>query len=281
MAGTSVYQMVTDRIIAELEKGVIPWERPWTGVRSGAYNRISKKSYSLLNQMILRNPGEYATYQQWQSIGGQVRKGAKGEMVVFWKMLQAEEENENGEKVKKTVPMLRYYNVFHISQVDGVQPLERAELNELEPIKEAENVLNDYITREGITLERSASNEAYYRSFTDTIHLPLMEQFKNPAEYYSTAFHEAAHSTMKEARCNRPQKYSFFGNEDYSKEEMIAELTSTSLLNIIGIETKHSFRNSVAYIQSWLKVLRNDSRFIVSASGKAEKAVNYILGVEA
>lgn len=113
------------------------------------------------------------------------------------------------------------------------------------------------------------------------IHLPLFEQFKEANEYYSTAFHESVHSTMKESRCNRAEerknKLVAFGSDEYSKEELVAELGSASLMNIIGIETKKSFRNSSAYIQNWLSVLRNDIKFIVSASSRAEKAAKYIL----
>ena len=90
----SVYEIVTERIIEQLENGVIPWEKPWTGVRSGAFNRVSKKSYSLLNQMLLKHEGEYATFKQWSDLGGHIRKGEKSEMVVFWKILPVEEEQE-------------------------------------------------------------------------------------------------------------------------------------------------------------------------------------------
>ena len=124
----SVYEMV----IKQLEKGVIPWEKPWTDVKSGAFNRVSKKSYSLLNQMLLNHDGEYATFKQWQDLGGKVRKGAKSEIIVFWKVLPVEEMQEDGEKVTKQIPLLKYINVFHISQVDGVEPLPKEELNDIE-----------------------------------------------------------------------------------------------------------------------------------------------------
>lgn len=278
----SVYEMVTDRIIEQLEKGVIPWQKPWTGVRSGAYNRISKKSYSLLNQMLLKHDGEYATFKQWQDLGGHVRKGEKSEIVVFWKIQPIEEEQEDGTKIAKQIPLLRYYNVFHISQVDGVEPLPKEELNDNEPIEKADKVLTDYWTKENITVKHMASNKAYYSPTQDLIHLPLLEQFTNANEYYSTAFHESVHSTMKESRCNRAEdrkgKLVAFGSEEYSKEELVAEIGSASLMNIIGIETTKSFRNSSAYIQNWLSVLRNNVKFIVSASSKAEKAVEYIMG---
>lgn len=278
----SVYEMVTDRIIEQLESGVIPWQKPWTGVRSGAFNRISKKPYSLLNQMLLKFDGEYATFKQWADLGGHVRKGEKSEMVCFWKIQPIEEEQEDGTKVVKQIPLLRYYNVFHITQVDGVEPLPEEELNDIEPIEKAENVLHDYWTRENITVKHMAGNRAYYSPTLDMICLPLFEQFTDSSEYYSTAFHESVHSTMKEDRCNRAEdrkgKLVAFGSQEYSKEELIAEIGSATILNIIGIETKNSFTNSAAYIQNWLSVLRNDVKFIVSASSKAEKAVNYIIG---
>lgn len=278
----SVYEMVTERIINQLEQGVIPWEKPWTGIRSGAYNRVSKKSYSLLNQMLLKHKGEYATFKQWQDLGGHVRKGEKSEIVVFWKIQPIEEENEDGTKEVKQIPLLRYFNVFHISQVDGIEPLSKDALNEIEPIEKAESILHSYWTKENITVEHVAGDRAYYSPSLDMIHLPLFEQFINANEYYSTVFHESVHSTMKESRYDRAEdrkgKLVAFGSADYSKEELVAEIGSASLMNIIGIETSKSFRNSSAYIQNWLSVLKNDVKFIISASSKAEKAVEYILG---
>lgn len=280
----NVYEMVTERIIAELEKGVIPWEKPWTGVRSGAYNRVSKRPYSLLNQMLLKHTGEYATYKQWQDLGGQVKKGEKSEIVVFWKIFEAEETNKDtGEKETKKIPLLRYYNVFHISQVEGVEPLAPEQLNdEVEPIEEADKIITDYITREHIEFTECRSNEAYYSPSQDAVVVPMKEQYKVINEYYSTTFHELTHSTGHKNRLNRLETgaVAAFGSETYSKEELVAEIGSASLMNLLGIETVKTFRNSAAYIQSWLQVLRNDNKFIVSASSKAEKAVNYILAAE-
>lgn len=277
----SMYEIITERIIEQLEKEKIPWERPWTGVRSGAFNRISKKSYSILNQMLLKFSGEYASFAQWQSLGGKIRKGEKSEIVVFFKWLDVEETKEDGEIEVKQVAYLKYSNVFHISQVDGVEPLPQEELNEIEPIEKAEQILQNYWTRENIKVTHTASNEAYYSPSSDLIHIPLFEQFKTANEYYSTAFHESVHSTMKENRCNREKerkgKLMAFGSEDYGKEELVAEIGSACLMNIVGIETNQSFRNSTAYIQNWINILRNDVKFIVSASSRAEKAVNYIL----
>ena len=284
MAKANVYDMVTNRIIAELEKGQIPWQKPWTGVRSGAYNRITKRPYSLLNQMLLQHRGEYATFKQWQDLGGHVRKGEKSEIVVFWKIFESKETNpDTGEIEIKKIPLLRYYNVFHISQVDGVEALTPEQLNdEVEPIEAGDKIINDYINREHLNFVECKSNKAYYSPSNDTVVVPLKEQYNLINEYYSTTFHELTHSTGHKNRLNRLQTgaVAAFGSENYSKEELVAEIGSTTLMSIAGIETPKTFRNSTAYIQNWLQVLRNDNKFIVSASSKAEKAVNYILATE-
>lgn len=279
MAAANVYQMVTDRIIEEMQKGVIPWEKPWTGVRAGAFNRVSKRPYSLLNQMLLKHTGEYATFKQWSELGGKIKKGAKSEIIVFWKITEIEEENEDNEKVKKNIAILRYYNVFHISQVEGVKPLE-SPFPEVEPIEEADRIINDYVAREHIDFTECASNKAYYSPSIDCVVVPMKEQYKLINEYYSTTFHELTHSTGHKTRLDRLESgaVAALGSETYSKEELVAEIGSASIMNLLGIETTKTFRNSAAYIQSWIKVLKNDNKFIVSAASKAEKAVNFIIG---
>ncbi len=277
--GKSIYEMVTERIINELENGVIPWRKPWTGGRGGAYNRISRKPYSLINQMILNHTGEYATFKQWASVGGKVKKGAKSEFIVFWKICQVEETKEDGSKEIKNIPMLRYYNVFHISQVEGVEPLEEP-FAEVEPVAEADRIISEYVSREQLEFIEEITDEAYYSPSRDLVHVPSKEQYQNINEYYSTTFHELVHSTGHAKRLNRLTTgvNAAFGGTEYSKEELTAEIGSANLLNLLGIETIHSFQNSAAYIKSWLQVLRNDTKFIISAASKAEKAVVYILG---
>lgn len=280
----NVYELVTNRIIEQLENNIVPWEKPWSGTLDGAFNRVSKKPYSILNQMLLKYDGEYASFKQWKDLGGHIRKGEKSEIVVFWKMYPIKEKQDDGTEIIKTIPLLKYINVFHISQVDGVEPLKQKVTHDIEPIDKAEKILNDYWNRENITIEHVKGDKAFYSPMFDKIQLPLFEQFKQSEEYYSTAFHESVHSTMKTSRCNRQEdrkgKVVSFGSEEYSKEELVAEVGSAQLMNLVGIETTKSFRNSTAYIQSWLKVLMNDNKFIVSASSKAEKAVNYILGIQ-
>ena len=278
MTKANVYEMVTERIIAELEKGVIPWKKPWTGVRSGAFNRISKKPYSIINQILLKHAGEYATFKQWSELGGHIRKGEKSEMVVFWKIFEKEETNEEtGEKEVKKIPMLRYYNVFHISQVEGVEPLVMP-FAEVEPIEEADKIITEYVEREHITFDECASNEAFYSPSRDRVVVPMKEQYTNINEYYSTTFHELTHSTGHKNRLDRLHTGAdaAFGSETYSREELVAEIGSASIMNLLGIETPQTFKNSAAYIKNWLSVLKNDNKFIVSTSSKAEKAVNYI-----
>ena len=273
-----VYEMVTDRIIEQLEQGVIPWEKPWGGVIDGAYNRISKKPYSLLNQMLLQHSGEYATFKQWSELGGHIRKGEKSEIVVFWKLQPYEDENADGEKIIKQIPLLRYYNVFHVSQVDGIEPKE-LDLNEFEPIEEAERIKTEYMTREHLKILEKLTDKAFYTPAFDYIQVPCKEQYQNVEEFYSTLFHEMVHSTGHKSRLDREdvKDCMYFGSENYSKEELTAELGSAFLVNLLGIETKKSFRNSSAYIQGWLGRLSCDKKFIVSASSKAEKAVKYIM----
>ena len=273
-----IYEMVTDRIIEQLEKGVVAWQKPWTGVHDGAYNRISNKPYSLLNQMLLSKTGEYASFKQWTELGGHIRKGEKAEIVTFWKIQPIEEENEDGEKVTKQIPLLRYYNVFHISQVEGVEP-KSIDLNELQPIEEAERIKIEYMKREHIKILEKVTDKAFYSPLLDYIQIPCKEQYQNIEEFYSTLFHEMTHSTGHKVRLDREdvKDCMYKGDENYSKEELCAELGSAFLINKLGIESSKSFNNSTAYIQSWLRVLRNDKKFIISASSRAEKAVKYIL----
>ena len=271
-----IYKEVTDRIMAQLEKGIIPWQKPW--IASGnAISRATGKPYSLLNQMILGKPGEYVTFKQCQAEGGKVKKGEKSSMVVFWKFIDQEDEETHE---KKQVPFLRYYNVFHVDQCEGISAkytTEAAFPDGADTLAAAQDIIYDYLGREGVKLSHEEGDRAFYRPATDEVVLHIRKQFMSTAEYYSTVFHELTHSTGHPSRLNRLTRPSFFGTEDYSKEELVAEIGAATLVNHVGLETASSFRNSAAYIQNWLSVLKGDKRFIVSAAGRAEKAVNLIL----
>lgn len=277
----NVYQMVTDKVVSELENGNgLLWVKPWNSTKGYSYNRISKKPYSLLNQILLgERVGEWATFSQWQNQGGKIKKGEKASFVVFWKMLEKEEINENGEPIKKTIPYLKYSNVFHVSQVDGVEPLETLELNDtIEPIEAAEKIKADYQARENIEIREIIGNDAFYSPTGDYIQIPAKEQYKEISEYYSTMMHEIIHSTGHKSRLNRLHTGTAAAyGKAYGVEELCAELGSIFILNSLGIETNTSHRNSVAYLNGWLNAIKEDSKMIVKAAGLASKACAYVL----
>ena len=287
MAQFDIYQVITDKIIEMLSKGIIPWHRPWTGVEEGAVSYTSRRPYSLLNQILLGEPGEYITFKECERLGGKVKKGAKSQMVVFWKWLGVEKKDgegntivgEDGEPEMKNIPILRYFNVFNINDCEGIKPHENKVIIN-DPIAEGEKVISEYISRENLGFQNDKpSNRAYYSPMEDRVVVPMRSQYKCVNEYYSTTFHELTHSTLKAWRCDREgeNKVAAFGSENYSKEELVAELGSAYLMAHCGIETVKTMTNSAAYIQSWLRALKNDKKMIVYAAGKAEYAAKYIL----
>lgn len=287
MSNATIYQMVTDRIIAEMEKGIIPWDKPWHGTSTGAISRSTGRPYSLINQMLLGRPGEYATFNQIKADGGSVKKGEKASVVVFWKQVKiTETDAETGEAKEKLVPMLKYYQVFNLDQCTGIEPKhwKEAEPTGIDPIEAAENVIDDYVARSGIGFTNDRpSNKAYYSPSMDCVVVPMLDQYDKPAEYYSTTFHELTHSTGHSSRLNRftSGNAAAFGSGEYSKEELVAELGSAFLMAHVGINTSRTEKNSAAYLQGWLKALKNDKTMIVSAASKAEKAAALIIGTGA
>ena len=287
----NVYQMVTDRVIEQMKKGIIPWHRPWTGTAS-TINYVTRKPYSLLNQMILGREGEWLTFKQLKELGGSIKKGSKAGIVTFYGKYiytkEETEENEDGEEApvikEYTIPVLRYYKVFHISDCTGIESKMESEPTAVasEPIERAEEIINDYIEREeGLKFKNDEpSNRAFYRPSDDSVVVPMLSQYSVTEEYYSTAFHELTHSTMTESRCKRMKenKNAAYGSADYSREELVAELGSAMLCTIAELNSEKTFKNSVAYIQGWLHALENDNKMIVWAASRAEKAAQYILG---
>ena len=273
-----IYATITDRIINALELGFIPWHQPWTGGKSGCISYSTGKPYSLLNHLLLGGvSGEYVTYRQATLAGGHIRKGEKSKFVVFWKPF-TKENPDTGEE--ETHFILRYYNVFHLDQVDGISPRWAASVHpasDLQPDTAADAIIQDYKDRSGIILRIIESDRAYYQPSTDTVVVPQLSQYRELPEFYSTLFHELTHSTGHHSRLNRITDIAAFGSEQYSREELCAELGSAFLVNHCGLETSSSFQNSAGYVQGWLKALKNDKRMLISAAGSAEKAVNLIL----
>lgn len=290
------YQMVTDRICELLEQGFIPWRKPWAMAKTSAWSGCDGHIYSLLNQFLLADPdkkyksweelskdiaGEWVTFKQALDRGGFVRKGEKGRKIVFFTMLN--EKDEDGNETKNTFPFLKWTTVFKVDQCDGIGQKFNTDadcLYDFNADQTAEDVALDYIMREKVKLDVKRGNKACYSPASDTVIMPLPEQFEDNAEYYSTLFHELTHSTGHPKRLNRIVKSAAFGDDDYSAEELVAEIGSASILSTLGVENERTFKNSAAYVQNWLKALRNDKRLIVSASGKAEKAIKMILGIK-
>lgn len=278
-----VYEIVTDRIIELLEKGVVPWHKPWTeGSNQMPLNLVSKKAYRGLNVWLLSCSGYsspyWVSYKQAQELGGSVRKSEKSTMVVYWKMLETEDK---ATKEKKTIPMLRYYNVFNVSQCDGINvpDTETQIKNDFNPIEEAEKIVSNMPNRPTLT---HSEQRAWYRRDTDVVNMPQKETFTGEAEYYSTLFHELVHATGHESRLGRFQNQvsNRFGDSNYAKEELVAEMGASYLCGMAGIVDR-TIDNSAAYIANWLKALKNDKKLVVSAAGKAHSAADFILGVSA
>lgn len=283
----SVYQMVTERVMEQMKQGIIPWHRPWTGT-AGTINYVTRKPYSMLNQMLLQRDGEWLTFKQLTERGGKIKKGAKAGMVVFYTKFayKKDKQSEDGTIVTEEheIPVLKYYNVFHIDDVDGIESkLDGTTPTEtLQPVEAAEGIVNGYVQREqGLTFKNDEpSNNAFYSPSSDEVVVPMLSQYTEVEEYYSTTFHELTHSTMKKGRCDRvnENKKAKFGSKDYSREELVAELGSAYLCTKANLNNEKAFKNSVAYIQGWLKALANDEKMIVWAASRAEKAARYILG---
>lgn len=211
-----IYDMITNRMIQLLEKGVVPWRRPW---RVGAaVNWKNQKPYRGINTLLLE-PGEYASFKQVSEAGGTVKKGEKGQIVVFWTWLEKEDEKT---KKRTKIPFLRYYTVFDIKkQCEGLQSKRNDQTFDHDPIEEAERICEGYTDAPPV---RFASGRAFYRPSDDIVSVPPLCDYGKPEEYYSTLFHEHVHSTGHTKRLNRSgiTELAAFGDESYSKEELVA-----------------------------------------------------------
>ena len=294
----SVYEQITNKVIESMEKGVCPWHQPWQNVLGGnalAISYVSRKPYSFINQLLLEE-GEYITMNEIKKIAGaKLKKGSKAHQVFgFFRSFKNkkdgsytnEEPNEDVKSEFNTIWNMRYFNVFSINDCEGIEPHGTTDAKPLfehkNDIANAEDVINAYKEREGkngFAFHNIKSNSAFYSPKDDKVVVPSKGQYKELTEYYSTAFHELAHSTGAESRLARKGVCDFdhFGSHQYSQEELVAELSSAMMLGVLGIDCTKTFNNSVAYLQSWIEKLKNDPKMIVWASSQAEKAVKFIL----
>ncbi len=277
----SIYTEVTKRIIEQLEEGVLPWRRPYGCVTDR--NAFSGKEYRGINLVLLAmssllngfNSPLWLTFKEAQKLGGHVKRGEHGTTIIFWKVLEVEQKDENGdpiidpetgEPVVVQVPFAKRYTVFNLEQTKGVTLSEKFDINppDVDPLKGALYSL-PVVTW---------GKKPCYDPEKDLIQIPPLETFKKPDAFWSTFFHELIHWTGAPSRLNRNFS-SRFGDLTYAFEELIAELGSVFLCARTGVKT--DFTNNVSYVDSWLKVMQKDNKAIFTASRKAQEAVDWLL----
>ncbi|HEV2693406.1 MAG TPA: zincin-like metallopeptidase domain-containing protein [Verrucomicrobiae bacterium] len=273
----SVYDHITERIIALLEKGTVPWRKPWKVQTGLPRNLVSKKPYRGINAFLLHSMHYespfWLTYRQALELGGNVRKGEKSCPVVFWKRLEIEDQT-TGEMEK--IPLMRFYSVFNAAQCDGLKSIPATP--ETIALTKPDEIVAAMPMRPEI---KHGLDKAYYSPRTDMVAMPNRKRFTTDAGYHSTLFHELIHSTGHQSRLNRPTltESAGFGSNPYCKEELIAEMGAAFLCGQAGI-AEQILENSAAYIQNWLEQLQNDKKLIVQAAAQAQRAADFILGIK-
>jgi antirestriction protein ArdC len=286
----TVYQVITDRILALLDKGVVPWRKGWTGGAGGNMPRnLNGRAYRGINVWLLASLGYaspyFLTWKQAEKIGGKVKKGEKGMSVIWWSPFEKQVMDENtGKMVTKKWLSLRYYTVFNVEQTEGckfpkkvaasLEPTTTAPADDFNPIEAAEAIFEGWTSKP--TVAWDGNDRAYYVPSEDIVHLPKKASFRGSGEYYSTLFHELAHSTGHKSRLNRDQT-GYFGSHNYGTEELTAEFTAAFLNGMAGLEPE-VIENNAAYINSWKNTIAADPKLVVTAAGRAQKAADLILG---
>ena len=286
-----VYDVVNSRIMELLESGTVPWRKTWNAGSNMPKNMVSKKDYRGVNVFLLAcmpySSPYWMTFKQCVDKGGHVIKGSKSTPVIFWKWLDhndagtdADADATATETANGKIPMLRFYNVFNLEQTVGIEqpPAMTETINTFTPIERAEQIIAGM---PNMPLIQHMGNRACYNPLSDTVTLPHQTAFQLPEEYYCTAFHELSHSTMAENRLNRKATTQVhkFGDEAYSKEELVAECGASFLCGHAGIENT-TIENSASYIQGWLMALKNDKTLLVHAAAQAQRSTDYILNVK-
>ena len=273
----TVYEIITEQIMDKLKEGEIPWHRPWVGGEPPK-NLVSKRAYTGVNIWLLASTHYsspyWVSYKQATDLGGQVRKGEKSTMSVFWKQFEVEDK-ATGEK--DTIPMLRYYRIFNVSQCDGLNDKvpQHESRQDFQPISECERIVDGMPNKPAVN---TGEPRAYYHTRLDYVNMPAREVFDNEEGFYSVLFHELTHSTGHESRLKRKTvaEATSFGSANYSREELVAEMGAAYLCGTAGI-VNATIDNSAAYIQGWLKHLANDPKAVVLAAAQAQRAADYIL----
>jgi antirestriction protein ArdC len=286
---SKVYEIITEKILGLLESGTVPWRMPWKAGNDSPINYMSGRAYRGINPWLLNaaaiergfNSNLWLTAKQIFSLKGHFKDGESKQytIVVFWKLLEKKkEDSEEDSKVKQVLPVLRYFRVYNINQTEGIGSDELAVLDEqpFHAIPFCESIVEGYTDRPEIHLR---GDRAFYQPSSDRIQIPPPNRFDSPEEYYSTLFHELTHSTGHKNRLNRKGVdggFHFFGDEIYSKEELVAEFGASFLCAKAGIEPA-VLENQASYIHGWSRKLKDDPRAVVVAAGQAQKAAEYIL----
>ncbi len=280
MARKDIYNRITASIIESLDAGVIPWRKPWIGGYPA--NFTTDRAYRGVNTLMLEcsqlsqgfESSQWLTFNQAKKIGAHIKAGSHGTPIIFWRFFEKEKVNqETGEKWIDRIPMAKGYTVFNSEQCAGLPEKEQQE--HLDPIAAAEDIINGY--KDAPQVEYTGGVAKYFPT-KDLITLPERKHFASGEEFYSTLFHEAAHSTGHESRLDRNIKNGF-GSQAYSNEELIAELGAAFLMGIAGGElVAKTIDNSAAYIAGWRKRISEDNSLIIKASSAAQKAADYITG---
>ncbi len=286
-----IHQQVTDTIIQQLEAGTVPWQKPWKGGTSQSIsipkNATTGNKYRGINILLLWSSAiehdyptqEWATFKQWQSKKEAIRKGEKGNLIVFYDTIEKEVDGET-----KEIPFLKSSVVFNRSQLASYEAAEKAEnLNPISLIEKI-NQVDTFIENTGAIIEHTG-NQAFYRPSTDQICMPTPEAFVDTKTstategYYSTLLHELTHWTGSPQRLAR-QGGKKFGDENYATEELIAELGAAFLCAEFEITCTSKNTNHASYIASWLKALKENKHCIFTAASEASKAVAYLQGLQ-
>ena len=285
-----VYTRVTERIIADLEQGVRTWLKPWHSEH--AAGRITRplrhngKPYNGINILLLWGEAlakGYAapiwmTFKQAQELGGHVRKGERGSLVVYANRITKTETNEAGEDTEREIPFMKGYTVFNVEQVEGLPAHYYAQPVNPLPVSERIEAADAFMTATGAAIHHGG-NSAYYAPARDLIQLPPFEAFKDKESYYATALHELTHWTKHKDRLERDFSAKRFGDTGYAREELVAELGAAFLCADLGI-TPEIRDDHAAYLGHWLNVLKEDKRAIFSAAAHAQRAADYLKGLQ-
>jgi antirestriction protein ArdC len=285
-----VYTRVTERVIADLESGIRTWMKPWSAEHTaGKISRPLRHNgtpYRGMNVLLLWGEAVakgyaapiWMTFKQALELDAHVRKGEHGSLVVYANSITKTETGENGEDMEREIPFMKGYTVFNVEQIEGLPAHYYAKPENPLPLSERIEGADRFITATGATVYHGG-NSAYYAPSRDIVQMPPFEAFRDKESYYATALPELTHWTNHKSRLDRSFDAKRFGDHGYAREELVAELGAAFLCADLGI-TPEIRDDHAAYLGHWLKVLKEDKRAIFSAAAHAQRAADYLHGLQ-